>query len=66
MKTKNLLSYILFFTLLFSLINCARRGTPEGGPKDLDPPRITSSSPENYTTNFSAEKIRINFDEYIG
>ncbi|MEJ4088553.1 Ig-like domain-containing protein [Galbibacter orientalis] len=65
MKTKNLLSYILFFTLLFSLINCARRGTPEGGPKDLDPPRITSSSPENYTTNFSAEKIRINFDEYI-
>ncbi|WP_417443510.1 Ig-like domain-containing protein [Joostella sp.] len=65
MKAKNLLSYILFFVLLFSLINCARRGTPEGGPKDLTPPSIVSARPENNTTNFTSEKIRIDFDEYI-
>ncbi|MEL4306777.1 Ig-like domain-containing protein [Joostella sp. CR20] len=65
MKTKNLFSYILFFVLFISLVNCARRGTPQGGPKDLDPPAITSSYPPNHTINFDAEKIRINFDEYI-
>ncbi|WP_335966276.1 Ig-like domain-containing protein [Galbibacter sp. PAP.153] len=65
MKAKNLLILSLFFVLLTSLASCARRGTPEGGPKDITPPSITSSVPDNNTINFNAEKIRINFDEYI-
>ncbi|MCX2680540.1 Ig-like domain-containing protein [Galbibacter sp. EGI 63066] len=65
MKAKRLLSYGLFFVLFFSLLNCAKRGTPAGGPKDVTPPAITSSSPKTNTTNFTAKKIRIDFDEYI-
>ncbi|QLE01378.1 Ig-like domain-containing protein [Galbibacter sp. BG1] len=65
MSIKSLLSYSLFFGIIICLISCARRGTPQGGPKDVDPPYITSSDPENNTTNFSEDKIRITFDEYI-
>ncbi len=55
---------ILFFSiLLFS--NCAKRGRPTGGPKDSIPPVIIRSNPENFTTNFTGDEIRIYFDEYI-
>jgi uncharacterized protein (DUF2141 family) len=46
-------------------INCASRGTPDGGPKDIDAPKIVNSSPENYSTNFKEKEIRIYFDEYV-
>lgn len=47
------------------LVNCANRGTPSGGEKDVDPPRLLKATPPNYTTNFKADEIRIYFDEYI-
>ena len=57
---------ILFLLLSLLVINgCARRGTPEGGPKDMEPPRYVSASPANYSINFDQEEIRINFNEYI-
>ncbi len=46
-------------------INCASRGTPDGGPRDLEAPIILREIPANYTTNFSGNEIRIYFDEYI-
>jgi len=49
--------------LLFA--QCANRGTPSGGEKDVTPPIITKSEPENYSTNFNATEIKIYFDEYI-
>ncbi|MEZ4797155.1 MAG: Ig-like domain-containing protein [Flavobacteriaceae bacterium] len=49
--------------LLF--IQCANRGTPSGGEKDVTPPVIVKSEPENYSTNFTAKEIKIYFDEYI-
>ncbi|MBL4663928.1 MAG: Ig-like domain-containing protein [Flavobacteriaceae bacterium] len=54
---------VLTTILLFS--NCAKRGTPSGGPKDSIPPMIIRSSPENFTTHFTGDEIRIYFDEYI-
>lgn len=53
--------------LLFSLsfVDCARKGTPSGGPLDSLPPIIVRSNPENYTTNFTGKEIEIRFDEYI-
>ncbi|WP_136480384.1 Ig-like domain-containing protein [Cognatitamlana onchidii] len=54
---------VLFISSIF--INCANRGTPQGGPKDETPPVIISSSPENYSTNFKGDEIKIQFDEYI-
>ena len=50
---------------LLILLGCANRGTPTGGEIDNEPPVILKSSPENFTTNFSAEEIEIIFDEYI-
>lgn len=57
---------ILFVPLiLLTLIQCAKRGMPEGGPIDEEPPKFIRANPENYTTNFDSEEIRIYFDEYI-
>jgi uncharacterized protein (DUF2141 family) len=47
------------------LVNCANRGTPSGGEKDIEPPKIIKSVPENFSTNFTAKEIKIYFDEYI-
>jgi len=51
--------------LLLLMLNCAKRGSPEGGPKDMDPPVFVSADPPNYTINFDTKEIRINFDELI-
>ena len=47
------------------LVSCANRGTPSGGPKDEEPPKILKSVPENNSTNFKGKEIRIYFDEYV-
>ena len=53
-----------FFILLLTL-SCANRGTPTGGEIDTEPPIVLRSDPENFSTNFNAEKIEIIFNEYI-
>jgi hypothetical protein len=44
---------------------CAQIGMPLGGPRDSLPPNLILSDPPNFTTNFSANKIQLTFDEYI-
>ena len=56
---------IILFFIAFSIIGCAKRGTPDGGPKDEDPPIFIRSQPPNNSSNFDSENIRIYFDEYI-
>jgi len=53
------------FSLLLLTVSCAIQVPPDGGPKDEAPPELLSSVPENYSTNFHAEQIVLNFDEYI-
>lgn len=65
MRIKNLIVLSLVVVVSVCLYSCARRGTPEGGPKDVTPPSITSATPKNNSTNFDAEKVRIYFDEFI-
>lgn len=62
---KNVLQGIVLMAIIAMLVSCANRGTPDGGPKDEEPPKIVRSNPENYTTNFKGEEIRIYFDEYV-
>ncbi|MGE5943899.1 MAG: Ig-like domain-containing domain [Flavobacteriales bacterium] len=62
-KTLSNFILIVFISTLF--INCANRGTPEGGPKDLEPPKIINTEPENYSINFNGKEIKIYFNEYI-
>ena len=60
-----LIQLSIFLLIGIIAINCATRGTPEGGPRDLDSPLILRQSPENYSTNFDKKEIKILFDEYI-
>ena len=53
------------FLVILSIGSCANRGTPQGGPKDFTPPEIIKSTPENYSTNFTGNTIKIYFDEYV-
>lgn len=51
--------------LLLLVLGCASRGRPTGGPKDDTPPVIIQANPENFSTNFNTDEIKIYFDEYI-
>ncbi|WMI66378.1 Ig-like domain-containing protein [Aestuariibaculum sp. YM273] len=62
---KTFSNVILLALIGLLLANCANRGTPDGGPKDETPPQIVKSLPENFTTNFNSNEIKIYFDEYI-
>ena len=47
------------------LAGCAVIIAPSGGVKDITPPGVVSSVPENYSANFNATEIEIEFDEFI-
>lgn len=47
------------------LWQCARRGNPTGGEKDITPPQLIRTEPENFSTEFKSNKIRLYFDEFI-
>ena len=56
---------IIIFVLLFLQFSCARRGRPEGGPRDEDKPILVKTEPEFKSIHFDADEIKIYFDEYI-
>ncbi len=60
-----LFTYCFIVVLALAFINCANRGNIGGGEKDITPPKIIKTTPENFSTNFNATEIRIYFDEYI-
>jgi len=62
------LSLMRILSLVFlamTIVSCANRGTPTGGEKDEEPPVILKAIPENFSTNFKGDEIRIYFDEYV-
>lgn len=61
---KNTLRYISFLLVLL-MMSCAKRGSITGGLKDTIPPVLISSTPKNYSTNFTGNEITLVFDEYI-
>jgi len=44
---------------------CANIVPPNGGPKDVIPPRALKSEPANRTSRFKNKQIKIVFDEYV-
>ncbi|NDV15257.1 hypothetical protein GO009_04400 [Muricauda sp. TY007] len=62
---KKLLGFLFFAFMALAMWQCAKRGSPSGGPKDITPPKLVRSEPENFTINFKAKKIRLYFDELI-
>ncbi len=59
------LIFLLSFLALFLVSSCASMQQPTGGPRDTIPPKVVKESPSNLNRNFSAEKIVIEFDEFI-
>ena len=62
---KRIFVYIFFFIIVTALMQCARRGRPTGGPKDVTAPVLLKADPDNMTTDFKATKIRLYFDELV-
>ena len=63
---KNLFAcFILALLVISSVTNCARKGSPTGGPKDTISPIMVIAKPEYEAINFTAKKIKLEFDEYI-
>ncbi|WP_338732560.1 Ig-like domain-containing protein [Mangrovimonas cancribranchiae] len=56
---------VLLIVCLLLMANCANRGRPTGGPKDVTPPEIVRATPKNFSTNFEGNEIRIYFNEFI-
>ncbi len=53
------IGYVSFFT------SCANIGMPSGGLKDTIPPTIVRSLPANGQLNFTDQKVRITFNEFV-
>lgn len=63
---KNLFTIFLFLLVAFvSTTNCARKGSPSGGPKDTISPVMVTATPEYEAINFKSKKIKLQFDEYV-
>lgn len=67
-KNNALIKNTYFYLMLAAIgltISCASMRTPEGGPRDQTPPKVLKMEPKNYTTNFTGNKVTIEFDEYF-
>ena len=62
---QRILGCLFVVVILFSIVQCARRGTPSGGEKDETPPVLLRAVPKNMSVNFDSKKIRLYFDEFI-
>lgn len=56
---------IVLLTAIFLSVGCASLSSPQGGPKDSLPPRVTASFPEPRAVNFNGDKVVLDFNEFI-
>ena len=52
-------SLFLLLIIVFSLSNCARRGTPTGGPIDSIPPIMVEAKPKIESINFKEINVKL-------
>ncbi len=64
-KGLNLLKKVCLFSIVLAFLACANRQLPQGGPRDRTPPKLIKADPENSTRNFSAKRIKLDFDEFF-
>lgn len=60
-----ILKFIVPAILVLYAVACATIVSPTGGPKDITPPKMLNSEPENLSTNFKGDRLILMFDEYI-
>ena len=56
---------LIILSALLMLVSCARMGNPDGGWYDDTPPKVLGAFPKDRATGVKAQKITINFDEFI-
>lgn len=68
-RMKELLKrYILIFGIpatILLIAACANMASPTGGAYDLDPPKVVKSSPGFNMTNYTKNRIELEFDENV-
>jgi len=64
-KINNLMNRFRLFALIFLGLSCAAIQRPSGGEKDITPPTIVSTNPQEGQTNFFEKKIELKFSEYL-
>lgn len=63
---RSIFKRLFTLTVTFLLIGgCAKISSPSGGPRDIEPPVILKSMPENGTRNFKGKRFAITFNEYV-
>src|SRR5690606_9668589 len=57
----------VLFTLCIALVvwSCAKRGHITGGEVDIYPPKILKTTPETFSTTFTAKEIIINLYQHV-
>lgn len=60
-----LFNILLILAVGYFIVSCANPVTPTGGPKDEDPPEALKSEPPQFSRNFTSEKVKITFNEFI-
>ncbi|WP_140468873.1 Ig-like domain-containing protein [Hymenobacter nivis] len=50
---------------LGALASCAAVAPPQGGPRDVTPPRLISSVPDSAARNVKLQSVRLVFSEYV-
>jgi hypothetical protein len=64
-KQVNYYNFLPHLILVLLLFGCAAQQPPQGGPRDLTPPKLVKAVPANKTRNFAAKEIDLEFDEFI-
>jgi Big-like domain-containing protein len=58
--------YILLAILVIIATRCANSiSPPQGGPKDITPPKVLETMPPNGSPGFTSDRFSINFNEFI-
>ncbi len=62
---RGLVKIILLLFIVFIIYECAHPVMPSGGPKDVSPPVVLETEPENGRAHFNSDKFTLTFDEFI-
>src|SRR5438128_2049214 len=70
MRKTSSISFYLFILFLSAILiiastGCANMIPPGGGPRDSLPPVLVEATPKDSITNFTGNRITLNFDEFV-
>ncbi|MCP4551958.1 MAG: Ig-like domain-containing protein [Bacteroidetes bacterium] len=66
MNKTRLYNILFLIGIVFIIIQCANPVSPEGGPKDEEPPQILKMNPPNYATDVvGVTRLSVQFNEFV-